>query len=1047
MASNPQEPVESWIIGRAPDCDLVSPEPTVSGHHCRLIRQGQHQWVEDLNSPNGIYVNGERVPAGQTVYLQPGSQVTLGRQIPMPWPPARTLVDPAFPAPMSNYAPSPASGTVYGGPPPASFGSGGAAVAAAPPGARVITIGRDPASDVQVDIPTVSWNHARIVIENGRATLEEVNARNGTSIDRLDNRITRAPLDPRSEVFLGSYKISAAQLLAGKKVEIGEAAFQKVSFQGKTTMVLGRDPQCDLPLDFPMVSWRHARLTRDANGILVEDLGSRNGTFVAGVRISGKVLAKPGQEIGLGSYRFQLLEGGELAQREYHGNLTIEAAGVVVNAPNGNRLIEPVSMTIFPSELIALMGPAGAGKTTLLKALNGYTKPAAGRVLFNGASLYDYYDRFRQQLGYVPQDDIVHAQLTVGEALYFSARLRTDLSDDEIRTRTVKVLEQLRMQDKKDTIIGSAERKTLSGGQRKRVNIALELINDTPVLFLDEPTSGLSSYDAESVIELLKDLSKQGKTIITTIHQPSIHIYKQFDDLIMVNRDQGGKTGSMVYFGPAYPDSIQFFNPPTPGKEATAELSPEMLLSGVAQKTSAQWQELYQASRYKRDFVDARSGKQPASSSDGTPGDKPKRHFDLTQWIALVRRNYKVKVRDKAQTAILLLQAPLFATLIFMVYRPLRAVNGFPELTPKLAGVHFLMVVAAIWFGCNNSARDIVGEWTVYKRERMVTLKLGSYVFSKLAVLFALGLFQCFSLLGIVYLALGLKSNFGLDLLVLVISAMVGTGLGLCISAFSKTTESAIALLPIVLLPIIALGGGMRPIFQIDQKYRWVTDVVPSRWGFEANMLHETGEDGWKINDDKKTLDNLPDTGDPQQVSQRATQPPPAPTPAPAPAAPRPYPSGSMQGVSHPPAIPIPAGTIPKGVNIPAGVPAGIPAGSIPRGAMPGRTMPAPARPAAPKPAAQATPPPASDIPEQRLKGDVAELTIPHYLITWKDENGNDRIDRAYETEAKTINGETYKAKNFRHDFRVSLEVLLGMLGGLILLVIGILLKRDSDPQ
>jgi hypothetical protein len=109
--------------------------------------------------------------------------------------------------------------------------------------------------------------------------------------------------------------------------------------------------------------------------------------------------------------------------------------------------------------------------------------------------------------------------------------------------------------------------------------------------------------------------------------------------------------------------------------------------------------------------------------------------------------------------------------------------------------------------------------------------------------------------------------------------------------------------------------------------------------------------------------------------------------------------------------------------------------------------MPAPARPAAPKPAAQATPPPASDIPEQRLKGDVAELTIPHYLITWKDENGNDRIDRAYETEAKTINGETYKAKNFRHDFRVSLEVLLGMLGGLILLVIGILLKRDSDPQ
>jgi len=1002
MASNPQSPVESpaesqaespvqsWIIGRATDCDLVSAEPTVSSRHCRLIRQGNNYWVEDLNAPNGVYVNGERVPAGQTVYLQPGAQVTLGRQIPMPWPQVGSATDSPAYRPAAPAAPGP---------------SGVAA-----PGTRVITIGRDPASDVQIDVPTVSWNHARILVENGRATIEDLNSTNHTAIDRVENPVTRAPLDPRAAVYLGSYKISAAQLLAGKKVEIGEAAFHKVSFQGKTSMILGRDPQCDLPLEFPMVSWRHARLTRDANGILVEDLGSRNGTFVAGVRVSGKVLAKPGQEIGLGSYRFQLLEGGELAQREYHGNLTIEAAGVVVNAPNGNRLIEPVSMTIFPSELIALMGPAGAGKTTLLKALNGYTKPAAGRVLFNGASLYDYYDRFRQQLGYVPQDDIVHAQLTVGEALYFSARLRTDLTDDEIRTRTIKVLEQLRMVDKKDTIIGSAERKTLSGGQRKRVNIALELINDTPVLFLDEPTSGLSSYDAESVIELLKDLSKQGKTIITTIHQPSVHIYKQFDDLIMVNRDQGGKTGSMVYFGPAYPDSIQFFNPPAPGAPPAAELSPEMLLSGVAQKTSVQWQTLYQASRYKRDFVDARSGKQPASSAEGAPGDKPKRHFDLTQWFALVRRNYKVKVRDKTQTAILLLQAPLFALLIFLVYHPLGATKGFIDLTPKLAGVHFLMVVAAIWFGCNNSARDIVGEWTVYKRERMVTLKLGSYVFSKLAILFALGVVQCLSLIVIVYFTLGLKSNFGLDLLVLIICAMVGTGLGLCISAFSKTTESAIALLPIVLLPIIALGGGMRPIYQIDEKYRWVTDAVPSRWGFEANMLHETAIDGWKI-DNKQALDgDLADPDDHDQITQTELDE-----------------KTKLQKQQEDAVKQQEAAQRQQAAAMAAANPLGPILRPTPR----------------PKPQA----PPKNQPTRTVLEGDVAEATIPHYLITWKDATGKEFITRAYQGEVKTINNETYAAKNFRHPFQVSLEVLLGMLGALILAVIGILLKRDSDPQ
>lgn len=183
---------------------------------------------------------------------------------------------------------------------------------------------------------------------------------------------------------------------------------------------------------------------------------------------------------------------------------------------------------MYPSEMVALMGRAGAGKTTLLKALNGYTPPAAGRVLFNGVDLYQSYDLYRQQMGYVPQDDIVHSQLTVREALYFSTKLRTDLRDHEIEARIDKILEELGILDKKDTLIGSPEKKVLRGGQRKRVNIAMELITDTPVLFLDEPTSGLSSYYAEGVIDLLQRLAREGKTIITTIHQPSIDVYKKF---------------------------------------------------------------------------------------------------------------------------------------------------------------------------------------------------------------------------------------------------------------------------------------------------------------------------------------------------------------------------------------------------------------------------------------------------------------------------------------------------------------------------------------
>ena len=986
MSPDPQFPELSWIIGRAPDCDLVVAEPTVSSRHCRLILRGGRYFVEDLHTSNGVYVDGVRIAPDAPFPLEPGMPVTLGWQVAMPWPSApeaRQHVQavavqlPIPPLPVV-HVPAPQ-------PQPLLVGTGQRVVPPPPPG-RVITIGRDPASDKHFDLPIVSWNHARIFFADGSPILEDLKSRNGTFLDSLDNPVQRVALDPESSVYLGSYRVPARELLTPDRVSVGEAAYDNVEFHGRS-MVLGRDPESDLRLDYPMISWRHARLTREGDGVVVEDLGSRNGTFVGGIRIVGKVLVRPGQEIALGSYRFQLLEGGQLVQREYHGNLTIEAAGVAVNAPNGRRLIEPVSLTVFPSELVAVMGPAGSGKTTLLKALNGYTRPAEGQVLFNGDSLYDYYDRFRQQLGYVPQDDIVHPQLTVGEALYFSARLRTDLSDEEIRARSRNLLGQLGMLDKIHTRIGSPEQKTLSGGQRKQVNIALELINDTPVLFLDEPTSGLSSYDAEAVIRLLKELARDGKTIITTIHQPSRFIYRQFDDLVMINRVANEPTGSMVYFGPAYPDSIQFFQSTSEeSSQQEEELSPEMLLSGLAGRSTAEWAQIYRESRYQQEFVEGRSGRQPATM--GPAGaDKPRRSFGLTQWTALVKRNTIVKLRDRAQAAILLLQAPLFALLITLIYSPLRARNGFGELTPKLAGVHFLMVVAATWFGCNNAARDIVGEWSVFRRERMVTLKLGSYLFSKLAVLFALTVLQCGSLLAIVYFSLGLKSSFGLDLLVLLLAAMVGSGMGLCISAVARTTESAIALLPVVLLPVIALGGGMRPSYLIAANYRWLTELVPSRWAYEANILQETGREGWKRQDELPAFEYLPDLGDPAQQVLTGVDP-------------IQFVAACAREADEP--VDRSQAAIVTGLD--------------------GQLHPI-------------------------LCSDAAETSIPRYVMAWREQDGTAHIGRGFKGESKVAAGTRYTAAGFRHRFVTCVAVLAGMFAALVLAALGILLKRDYDPQ
>jgi energy-coupling factor transporter ATP-binding protein EcfA2/ABC-type multidrug transport system permease subunit len=438
----------------------------------------------------------------------------------------------------------------------------------------------------------------------------------------------------------------------------------------------------------------------------------------------------------------------------------------------------------------------------------------------------------------------MHAQLTVREALYFTARLRTDLSDAEIAKRIDEVLGELDIRDIVDREIGSPEKKVLSGGQRKRVNVAMELLSQPDVIFLDEPTSGLSSYDAEQVISLLRKLADAGKTIIATIHQPSLKIYQEFDNLIMVSRDKGDNPGVLAYYGPAYPQSIEFFDPEGSrrAQAESKELSPEMLLTGLTRQPSDSWSRKYDGSQHKRQFVSERAGKTPPAAG-GAQQSKAVRTFGFGQWMTLVRRNLILKSRDRMQTFLMVVQAPLFAILLALSFQP-ENVSTFESLAEwgkfsgRLGTVHFFMVVAVLWFGCNNAARDIVGEWAVYTRERMVNLKIPSYVMSKMTVLGLLCAFQCLVLLTIVYFACGLKAPFLGTYLILLLASAVGCSIGLLISAATKTTEAAIMLLPIVLLPMIIFGGGVKPIHEMKPMDK-VAQLIPSRWAFEANFVQE----------------------------------------------------------------------------------------------------------------------------------------------------------------------------------------------------------------
>jgi ABC-type multidrug transport system ATPase subunit len=875
----------SWLIGSAAHCDIQLSVPTVSSMHCRVTALGPEYQLVDLGSTNGTWIDGQRIASYQPITVNRQQQITLGSSVAFPW--DRITGHRAGPGQTISL------------------------------NRDSITVGRAADNDYVLGVEIVSGHHARIFRKDGEYFIEDTNSLNGVFINGSTVRIAMpTAIRETDEIFFGSYRVMANELLSkfgsSKPTFIGQQELKPLEFNGDT-MTIGRDPGCEHPIDFPVISWHHARITRTAAGIYVEDLKSRNGTFVDGKRITSKTLVNQGQEISLGSYRFKLLAGGQIAQRRDTG-YTIEARNITFQAKNGKQILAPISFTACPGELIALMGTSGAGKTTLLKILNGYTKPTQGEVLYNGKNLYQHYDEHANLIGYVPQDDIVHERLKVREALAYSAELRTDYNDQEIKEKSLQVAKTLNLEAQFDEVIGSAENKTLSGGQRKRVNISLELICDTPVLFLDEPTSGLSSADAETVVESLRDLAKNsGKTIIATIHAPSLRAYKMFDSVIVLSKDLVPKgvvdpPGSMIYYGPAYPGSLEFMatrNGELPLDNPDEQLAPEYMMNALKQNrenpdpgnTTARWLSRYLSTRHYKQYVKDRSG--TVTKADNANSTNKASHIDWSQWMTLARRNVKIRFRDKSQVLIMVLQAPIFAGLIWIIFGLLAdpSPTPKPDLITKAVGIHFLMVVAAIWFGCNNAVRDVVGEWLIYKRERMVCLGLFSYVFSKLVVLNAICVFQVLLMLGIVYPACGLNGGFEHHFLILWLASLVGASIGLVISSapFCKTTESAIALMPIVLLPMIGLGGGLRPGYQMGTVGMSISYVMPSHWAFEANLVREAESRTFKDANGKEQVETF------SQPSASPANPPCAPhQPAGAP------PCASQPAASQPAAAQVP---------------------------------------------------------------------------------------------------------------------------------------------
>lgn len=708
---------------------------------------------------------------------------------------------------------------------------------------RIVLIGRGTGNDLVLRQPSVSARHARVLVGPDGIWIEDLGSRNGTFVGTPPRKIDRERITLDDPLVFGDAALPATALRDFlERTQPRPADDGVIHLDDAALVTFGRRAAASVPLDQPLVSALHASVAVDRGRVVVRDLGSMTGTFVDGRRIDRPVEIGPGTLVQVGDQRYRLSADARALEPVDTSADAVEAVNVAVEAA-GRRLLENVSLVIQPGEMVAIMGPSGAGKSTLLSVLNGQVAPAAGRIVIGGLDLHDHFELFRGRIGYVPQDDILHADLTVWQALWYAARLRLpkDMADAEIARRIRQVLAQLGLEGTEHTRVGDQRKRGVSGGQRKRVNLAMELLTDPPILVLDEPTSGLSSTDTISVMELLRSLADAGKTILVTIHQPSLEAYQKFDAVAVIARDASTRqVGRLAWYGRAWPDAVNFFEPPAPGTPHPT--TADGLLRGLATRPVADWVRQWEHSVAKSIWVDGRAGSHAARTAAGRrPQPRPVER--LSQWATLVNRGLAVKAADRWNTAVLFLQAPLVGLLVAAVFaKVLRAAptpDSWPHAGVNMATMMFVTALAAIWFGCSATAREIVAEWPIYRRERMVGLSILSYLGSKTALLLVVAAVQAACLLGIVAWACDVQSPWWHLYLVLYAAGLAGGAVGLVVSATLRTTEAATAILPVLLMPMIVLGGVLVPLADLPRLTQPLAAAMPSRWAFEGMVVPE----------------------------------------------------------------------------------------------------------------------------------------------------------------------------------------------------------------
>ncbi|MFI8256322.1 FHA domain-containing protein [Streptomyces filamentosus] len=593
------------------------------------------------------------------------------------------------------------------------------------------------------------------------------------------------------------------------------------------TVRIGRAPDNDVVVADLVVSRHHAELIARPDGTYwIHDLGSHNGTFLNGGLVVEPVRVTADDIVGIGRSAF-CLAGGQLVEFTDTGEVSLDVQELAVTVDHGRKtLLDGVSFPVGEKTLLAVVGPSGAGKSTLLGALTGQRPADRGTVLYDGRDLYRDYAELRQRIGLVPQDDILHLQLTVRRALAYAAELRFpgDTAPAERHARVAEVIGELGLAERADQPIHS-----LSGGQRKRVSVALELLTKPSLLFLDEPTSGLDPGMDRSVMHMLRGLADDGRTVVVVTH--SVLSLDVCDRLLVL-----APGGRVAYYGPPE-DALGFF-----GYAQWPEA-----FEAFETDRDRDWAGRYRQSRFHRRYIEdatvrpyaPQAGATGASGSSGVPAAPPPPPPKAQSWggqlRTLVRRYAAALSADRTFLAIMV-------ALPFVMGAMARALSE-GELNPESTlNVFLILCVGGVLTGAANAVRELVKERSIYRRERAVGLSRSAYLASKVVVLGTVTVVQAVVLTLVALIGVPLNAPGGKGVLMpplveitlaVALLAFTAMMLGLLVSALVRKEEVTMPLLVLLAIVQVVFCGALLDVrgTPVLEQLAW---LVPSRWAFAA---------------------------------------------------------------------------------------------------------------------------------------------------------------------------------------------------------------------